>query len=139
MRCQTAAKSKFKTRHAGLALQEKPRDGSRLRKVYDLLQKNKGRSFDVDREDCKAIGESRFQLEDFYGLDIRCTRKGDRRTNRKSSYVLAGEWFGRVYVDYIAEHINSDSQHSSDVEQPHCRRTRADSSPAAGTIQGESA
>lgn len=29
--------------------------------------------------------------------------------------------------------INS-SSHSSDVEQPHCRRTRADSSPAASTI-----
>lgn len=34
----------------------------------------------------------------------------------------------------IAKLDRPSRQHSSDVEQPLCRRTRADSSPAAGTI-----
>ena len=35
-------------------------------------------------------------------------------------------------IEQAAE-ANQQGSHSSDVEQPHCRRTRADSSPAAST------
>lgn len=36
-------------------------------------------------------------LTDYYGLDIR--RVGYRRC------MLCGEWFGKVYIDYVAERM----------------------------------
>lgn len=133
MRCATAAQSKSGRWRRKAALQEKPRDGSRTRAIYDLLQAGKGRPVEIEITGKSSVGVIIVQLENFYGLDIRRLQNGSCCTGRKSKYVLAGEWFGRVYVDYIAEHLSSLSQHSSDGEQPLCRRKRADSSPAAGT------
>lgn len=129
MRCVTASQIKAKSGR-GAPCSPEPRAGTRTREVYDLFKNNAGRpvEFCYSKFDPSII----VRLTDFYGLDIRRLQNGYARTGRKSIYVLAGEWFGRVYVDYIAEHISS-SPHSSDVEQPHCRRTRAGSSPAAGT------
>ena len=44
-----------------------------------------------------AGGRTITDLRDYYGLDIR------KITTRK--WVLAGEWIGRTYVDYIADHL----------------------------------
>lgn len=80
-----------------------PREGTRLRECYDLLQANKGIPVEWRRGlvDSTAV----IYLSDYYGLDIRLLQKGDSRTGRKPLYVLAGEWFGKVYVDYIAEQV----------------------------------
>lgn len=104
MRCQTAAKSKSKNQK-GAPLQSVPREGTRLRAVYDLFQAQRGLPVEYQH----GQGERLFaQLTDFYGLDIRRLRNGSSRVGRISTYILAGEWFGRVYVDYIAERLEKD-------------------------------
>lgn len=108
MRCQTAAKAKLRTRYVGAPLQEKPREGSRLRQIYDVLQANKGAPVEIESTKKSPIGIQLVQLENFYGLDVRCVRNGSCRVGRKSTYILAGEWFGRVYVDYIAQRIEAE-------------------------------
>jgi len=106
MRCQTVSRAKGKVNGV---LQPMPREGSRLRKVYDLFQANKGRPVEFQigmfGPDPNAINK----LMDFYGLDIRRIRSGSSRVGRVSTWVLAGEWFGRVYVDYVADHVAASS------------------------------
>lgn len=75
-----------------------PRKGCETRRLYDLFQANKGRTIDfvvTSRSRPKIIS-----LVDTYGLDIRCVRY------RK--WCLCGEWFGKVYVDYVAEQEKGD-------------------------------
>lgn len=74
-------------------VQAAPREGTKLREVYDLFQANKGRVISFTRP-AAYITES---LTDYYGLDLRCV--GYRK------WVLAGEWFGKIYVDYVSERI----------------------------------
>lgn len=101
MRCATASEFKKKGRRR-TPLQAVPNEGTRLRLIFDFFQSNKGHPVEwTHGRDTGAV----VKLTDFYGLDIRCVQKGDRRTGRKSIYVLAGEWFGKVYVDYIAEQL----------------------------------
>jgi hypothetical protein len=73
-----------------------PREGTKIREVYDLFQANKGLpiAFTIAKHQGRIPN-----LVDYYGLDIRCIRDG--------TWVLAGEWFGRVYVDYVIQHLNS--------------------------------
>lgn len=104
MRCQTAAKAKIKP-GAGAPLQDIPRSGTRLRRLYDLLQANKGAAVVVEYGG-PALGCDVRCLTDFYGLDVRVARQGYRE--RRSTYILAGEWFGRVYIDYIAERLEAE-------------------------------
>lgn len=82
---------------------ELPRAGGRTREAYDLFMANKGVPIVWDRK--PKYGRVLPDLVDYFGLDIRCIQKGNSRTCRPSKYVLAGEWFGKVYVDYIAEHL----------------------------------
>lgn len=71
----------------------RPGEGTKLRAVYDLFMANKGLPVQY-----KANTNSNlFQLVNFYGLDIRRIRNG--------RWVLAGEWFGPTYVDYIADRL----------------------------------
>jgi len=83
--------------------QDRPRPGTLTRRMYDLLVANKGIPLDVPLtmfEGTRARGQAAAIIEalrNIYGLDIR--KLGVRR------WVLAGEWFGKVYVDYIAEKI----------------------------------
>ena len=70
-----------------------PREGTKLREVYDLFQANKGRVIPFTR----PSGNVTDNLTDYYGLDLRCVGYGQ--------WVLAGEWFGRIYVDYVSERI----------------------------------
>ena len=50
-------------------------------------------------------------LIDVYGLDIRSrSHPGAWGTgSSEREYILAGEWFGKVYVDYIAEQLEKQS------------------------------
>jgi hypothetical protein len=71
-----------------------PKEGTQIREVYDLFQANKGVPIDFKtKRNTRVVAD----LVDFYGLDIRRIRNG--------VWVLAGEWFGKVYVDYIAQNI----------------------------------
>lgn len=105
MRCETLTHAK---RGKWGALQPLPKEGSRIRWIYDRLMENKGQPIPLK---LNASGDSRRMqsLQDFYGLDIRRLQSGNSRTGRSSLYVAAGEWFGRVYVDYIAEHLSHSS------------------------------
>lgn len=76
--------------------QQIPRRGTILRAQYDRLMENRGLPVFMSSE---FTCTRKIQLVDYYGLDIR-QLPGRRR------YVLAGEWFGSVYVDYIAAQIN---------------------------------
>jgi len=78
-----------------------PTPGSLADQIYQRLTSSKGKIVDLSdlrgkrsRDRWLAIG----QLMDFYGLDIRKIhpRKHD------ALYVLAGEWFGSHYSDYVA-------------------------------------
>lgn len=80
-----------------------PREGTRVRRMFDLLKANKGVpiSMPLTMFDGGTRGHNRsrviMDLQDYYGLDIRNLGRG--------KWVLAGEWFGRTYVDYIADHL----------------------------------
>ena len=88
MRVASAAKIKGAKR--GGPTNDAPREGTAIRAVYDMFLKHRGHvvPFAVHRGD----GEKIRYLRDFYGLDIRHVSYG--------RWLLAGEWFGRVYVDY---------------------------------------
>lgn len=76
-------------------------DGTRVRRLYDLLMANKGIPLDVPltKFDGRPIGRVISCLTDYYGLDIRKLHNG--------RWVLAGEWFGPAYRDYIADRIHA--------------------------------
>jgi hypothetical protein len=84
-------------------VQAAPREGTYLREVYDLFMANKGIAIEFTTQRNRRVIEV---LTDFYGLDIRCLRRGHRHC-RKSQWVLAGEWFGRSYQDCIAERLEA--------------------------------
>lgn len=99
MREQSAAQVKGRGAHR----QDVPREGTRIRRMYDLLMANKGQGVEVNLTSFEnkpsRSGVAINYLRDFYGLDIRRLRNGH--------WVLAGEWFGKVYVDYIAQRHES--------------------------------
>ena len=90
MKMESAAAAKGKGRGQSHI---KPREGSRTRFLYDMFMSNKGIPITYTANEPAKIEA----LRDYYGLDIRCL--GCRR------WVLAGEWFGPVYIDYIADEI----------------------------------
>lgn len=101
MRCATVGQ--ILGRRGGGSTQRAPRAGSGLRKVYDLFQANKGMPVAFQIGDYGTGPNTISMLTDFYGLDIRRLHNGSSRVGRRSQWILAGEWFGRVYVDYVAE------------------------------------
>lgn len=80
-------------------LREVPKEGSRLRELYDMFQANKGQVISWSRSHRGGYSNGRLleDLVDYYGLDIRRIKNG--------RWCLVGEWFGKVYVDYVAEKI----------------------------------
>lgn len=77
-----------------------PAAGTVARQVYDLLFEQKGRPVDLS---AAPFGSSQRHnalncLRDFYGCDIRRTRS--------HTYILAGEWFGAHYSDYVNQAID---------------------------------
>lgn len=75
-----------------------PREGTKLRELYDLLQSRRGLPIEIPITRVFPIS-SIAQLTDFYGLDIRRLGPGYKR------WILAGEWFGLEYRDYIAARL----------------------------------
>lgn len=102
MRVESVSSLKH-TKHSR-PLQKIPREGTNIRAVYDLLMERRGLPIEVPLTVLTGNGKRIINdLTDFYGLDI--------RKLRSKCWVLAGEWIGRVYVDYIAEALaNSDSK-----------------------------
>lgn len=100
----------------GRKLQDKPREGTKTREVYDMFMEKRGLPVYVafssaGRKNHTSSNPHYNQrnwpvydytivtnLNTFYGLDIRRLRNGE--------WVLAGEYCENgTYVDYIAEHI----------------------------------
>lgn len=98
MHCATAAEIKTGKRHH--SARHIPYEGTAARKAFDVLFAHKGAPVFVS-----IAPHVRAPLTDVYGLDLRLIRRGDRRVGRKSQWLLAGEWFGKVYVDYVAERL----------------------------------
>ena len=86
-----------------------PDPGTKVRFVYDFLYEHRGRivpkvemraladlvqSQSNLRERTGSLGSIINNLRDYWGCDIRSIRGG------QLAYCFAGEWCGRVYVDY---------------------------------------
>jgi hypothetical protein len=70
-----------------------PEEGTRARAVYDRLYAYKGRPVFIADLLKGNRGRTLGDLRDYYGCDI-------RRVNYRH-HLLAGEWFGSEYVDYV--------------------------------------
>jgi hypothetical protein len=84
-----------------------PREGSRLRRVYDRIAEHRGRVVELPWDEFDGrhhlVHESIAHLRNWYALDIRVDRRF-KKDVRSSFACLAGEWDERGdYVDYIAE------------------------------------
>ncbi len=97
MRGATVTQLKGGRRRA--VLKTRPDPDSHLGEVYDLLFASKGEAISLSG----VLGSQRAiaDLTDYYGLDI-------RRVGR-CLYVLAGEWCGRAYIDYVAERFERET------------------------------
>jgi hypothetical protein len=76
-----------------------PKEGTKIRKIYDLLMENRGRWVNVSPSSfgiklTGQMGGISEVLMNRYGLDIR---------KDYGKWLLAGEWFGKVYIDYVVE------------------------------------
>ena len=100
MRCSSATKIKS---GKDWGAQKRPDPESRLGMLYDAFKNNAWEPVQFKLN--KLDSSYRDRLIDFYGLDIRLLDRGDSRLGKLSTYVLAGEWFGSEYVDYIAEKL----------------------------------
>jgi hypothetical protein len=99
----------------GIDLQRAPGEGTRIRRLYDVLQTARGLPIDVNAEQLGYYNRVSFsadvaKLRDFYGMDIilihRAVKGRPRGKGRiPSLYILAGEWFGREYQDYVAPRV----------------------------------
>jgi hypothetical protein len=96
---QSAAVGKNTRSGVPVSPREAPREGSRLREIFDSFQANKGIPIRID------IGHAIYSLRDTYGMDLICLIQ-KRRVNYQWLWVFAGEWFGDKYVDYIAQRID---------------------------------
>jgi hypothetical protein len=95
---RTSPASHFRQRKIGPVCNSVPRIGTKLRSIYDLFISSKGQVIDFVAAHERPLSD----LQDYYGLDIRRISRG--------RWVLAGEWFGRVYLDYVAEHLASEQE-----------------------------
>ena len=71
-----------------------PREGSRLRELYDFFCANKGLVVPYFPYHHRSDARRLVTLVDVYGLDIRRIMHGQ--------YCLVGEWCGEEYRDYVA-------------------------------------
>lgn len=95
--------AQIKGRYACGSPKQRPDPESRLGMLYDAFKNSAGKPIPLKLTGADSNYPER--LIDFYGLDIRRLQRGDSRTNKPSIWVLAGEWFGREYRDYIAEQL----------------------------------
>jgi hypothetical protein len=91
-------------KHTGPPRKDAPKAGA-SRRLYDFLMERKGRVINMTQEQIGKeldipLGRVGYRVEylrNFYGLDIRCFGHG--------RYILAGEYVGNAYVDYIADEL----------------------------------
>lgn len=86
----------------GQSRRDEPRGGTKIRALYDLLRANEGCWITVDGRDEMCRVE---YLQSSYGLDVRTRRTPGGWGSGTTDLLLAGEWFGRVYVDFIAGRV----------------------------------
>lgn len=121
MKLESAFVAKMHAKGRVTSRQSSPREGTKLRRMYDLLMASKGLPLDTPLAMFGMTAESRSNnagiyienLRNFYGLDIRKLEPG--------RWVLAGEWFGKVYIDYIAERIHAAETHAPSSQAQHER------------------
>jgi hypothetical protein len=99
MRCLPASELKKPRHRRGPPTNPYPREGTQLRRLFDALMASKGAVADLPFPIRSGRRRMLVDLTDYYGLDIRHPSRG--------KYVLAGEWIGKVYVDYIAERLHA--------------------------------
>jgi hypothetical protein len=100
---RVAAVSQMKGVRSGIPLmRERPAHGTLIGDLYERFMAAKGKPIELSTE---YISPRMAALTDYYGLDIRLVQRANKRKGFKSTYVLAGEWFGKVYIDYIAERL----------------------------------
>jgi hypothetical protein len=92
MRLTSAARAKENVN--GRSQRAGPQMGTKLREVHDFFLHNRGIPV---KWSWAGGGGQLYALQDFYGLDIRRIRHG--------VWVLAGEWIGDEYRDYIAQRV----------------------------------
>ena len=101
---RSASVAAMRRRSAATTRRDLPREGTLLRLVYDLLYEHRGRyvphaewraAIELVGSNPKMSGVVA-QLRDYYGCDVRPHWGGP---------MLAGEWVGRAYVDYVAERL----------------------------------
>lgn len=79
-----------------------PKEGTKLRQVYDALKAAPGKSVLIDFvEDRALLYRQLQQLRDFYGLDIQNVPTGPKHRHTKYEHVLVGEHIGKDYVSYV--------------------------------------
>lgn len=100
---RTESATSFKEKKTGATKQKVPREGTQLRELWNIFQMHKG---EVVILPITVIYPKRciIDLVDYYGLDIRNFGQtyGKGRGCKASKWILAGEWFGKEYIDYIA-------------------------------------
>ena len=83
--------------------QRQPKEGTQLRKAFDLFRANPGKPVHLyEIAGYPRSGTIITQLTDFYGLDIKQVKRG--------YYMLIGEWFGSIYMDYLANMIDKKAE-----------------------------
>lgn len=105
-----------------------PREGTLIRGYYDAFIQNKGMPV-------RLSFNNRFiaaQLTDVYGLDIRCLKKG----RGGSTWILAGEWFGKTYVDYIRSTSEGILMKEKEIHPPKCPKCGSEKTDAGFGLAG---
>jgi hypothetical protein len=87
-----------------------PAAGTKMGKIYDQLKENKGEPVVITHHMSPgAFGATLMQLRDYYGLDVRQIQRANKKRGLEAKHCLVGEWFGNVYVDYIAEKMEENN------------------------------
>lgn len=108
-----------------------PNEGTKSRVLYDVFQANKAtpitpylimqelypdeKNRAVHHRWCRGLND----LIDYYGLDIRPFNQ----RKHPQSYWLVGEWFGSIYIDYVAKRREAEEKAAKAKEQKHAKQT----------------
>lgn len=132
MRILSAAAIKAKLKRGEQPhLQNEPTPGTRIREIYDLLKASPGVPVDLKLRPPKLNASGKktvapdaraiIDLQDYYGLDIRIAQRSFHRKGTKVSrntlHILAGEWFGSVYIDYVAMQFDTAKERAMAAEK----------------------
>ncbi len=98
-------------RKGGRRVGKEPACASIAGRILAALRGNAGRPVDISpfvaEFGSSGASTARRDLEDFYGMDIRTARSGTgRRRGSELQWLLAGEWFGLEYRDYVNDAID---------------------------------